>query len=309
MGFFSFTVDLDELHCYHAIHGLDKPGALVSRVVYQRALGRLVQFIEDLKIPATLFVVGKDLQDNPEAGGILRDLANNGLEIGNHSMSHRYDMSMLTVEEQRGEIVRASEAIRDFVGVVPRGFRAPGYNTHMGIIELLEQHNMLYDSSVFPCPLYYSAKAAAIGIKSFRGKRSASIMGDPRVLMAPTGPYRIGEDGVWCRGQGMREFPISVITGARLPLLGTFLSMMGAYPASVLAKKATGSSFLNLEFHGMDFVDADGDGIGYLKKYQGDLKVSLTKRLKLFRSVIQTLLDAGLEPVTLAGAAGRIFLG
>ena len=224
-------------------------------------------------------------------------------------MNHRYDLTFLKMDEQRAEIAQATEVIREQTGVVPRGFRAPGYNIHLGVIELLQQQHLLYDSSVFPCPFYYSAKAAAIGMKSLQGKRSASVMGDPRVLLAPVVPYRMGEDGVWTRGQGMREFPISVMTGARVPLVGTFLSMMGAYPASRIAKKARESSFVNLEFHGIDFIDADADGVGYLKRYQKDLKVSLNKRLKIFRRVVEILLDGGMEAVTLGDAAGRIFIG
>lgn len=308
MGFFCITVDLDELHCYHAIHGLDAPESAVAQVVYKRAIPRVAQFLEDLKIRGTLFVVGRDLRGNPEAKSILRDLVGSGHEIANHSMNHRYDLTLLTMDEQRSEIALASEVIREAVGVAPQGFRAPGYNIHMGVIELLTQENMLYDSSVFPCPIYYSAKAAALGIKSLKRTPSASIMGDPRVLTAPSVPYQIGEDGVWTRGQGMREFPVSVITPARLPLVGTFLGMMGGFSASLLAKKSLGISFVNLEFHGIDFVDADGDDIGYIKKYQRDMRISLTKRIKIYRRVVETLLEGGLEPVTLVDAAGRIFI-
>ncbi len=141
-----------------------------------------------------------------------------------------------------------------------------------------------------------------------QGRQSASLIGDPLISGAPTSPYKIGRDGVWTRGDGLIEMPISVITPARLPFIGTSLALMGALPAFVLARAAARLSFVNLELHGIDFADADGDGLGHLKKHQPDLRIPLVKRKKTFTRAIKTLLDAGLEPVTLTNAAERIFV-
>ena len=46
---------------------------------------------------------------------------------------------------------------------------------------------MLYDSSVFPCPAYYTAKAAAISLLRMRGRQSRSIIDDPRVALVLAG--------------------------------------------------------------------------------------------------------------------------
>ncbi len=308
MGMISVSIDFDEITCYHAIHGLDKPVGPAAEVVYSRALPRAVKFLEEHKIPGTLFVVGSDISKGGEPASAVRSLHAGGHEIANHSMNHRYDLTLLSQASQVAEIVEAEEAITQVTGVRPKGFRAPGYNVHLGLTDILKDRGYLYDSSVFPCPLYFTAKAAAVGAKTMQGQRSSSVIGDPRILGAPTGPYKIGSDGVWTKGNGLIELPISVVTGARLPFIGTSIVMMGNMPAKLLARAAARMPFVNLELHGIDFVDADGDGLGHLKRVQPDLRIPLTKRKRTLSLVVKALTDAGLEPVTLADAAKRIFI-
>ena len=307
MGFVSVTIDLDELYCYHAIHGLDAPKPDRTALIYERALPRAVALFDTLGIKATLFAVGKDLLDAGAAGQIGA-LAKRGFEIANHTMNHRYDFTILPLESQAEEIDAAGREIHRVTGVSPVGFRAPGYNLTYGVVELLEKRNFGYDASVFPCPAYYAAKVGAIALKSFQGKPSASIIGEPIVLRAPTLPYRIGDDGIWTRGDGLVELPITVVTRARLPFIGTAIGAMGRLPAKLFAKEAAKLPFIDLELHGMDFVDADGDGIAYLKEHQPDLRIPLQKRRVALETAIKTLLDKGLEPVTLADAAKRVFV-
>jgi len=306
MSILSVSIDLDEIDCYHAIHGIDNPSD--SNVIYKRALPRALDFFEKLNIKATLFVVGKDLENNPEAITMLEKQCKNGHEIGNHTMNHRYDFTMLPLDEQENEISNAKNIINNSIGFNPVGFRAPGYNMNLNIIDILKKQNYIYDSSVFPCPMYYAAKAGVIGIKSLKGQRSSSLIGDPRILKAPTEPYKIGEEGLWTKGDGFKELPISVITKARLPFIGTALSMMGVLPAKLFAKQAARLPFINLELHGIDFIDADGDGLSYLKEYQSDMKIPLIRRRKILETVVKTILDKGHEAITLETASKRIFI-
>jgi peptidoglycan/xylan/chitin deacetylase (PgdA/CDA1 family) len=308
MGFLAITVDLDEIDCYHAIHGLAAPDPGGASIIYERALPRIAQYLEELRVGGTFFVVGRDLEKDGKVKGGLKELSNAGHEIANHSMNHFYDLTMRSQREAELELDGAADAIERAIGKRPVGFRAPGYNIHTGLTETLKNRNYLYDSSVFPCPIYYSAKTVAIGMKSIRGMHSASLLGDPRVLGAPVTPYRIGDGGVWTRGNGLAEIPITVVTSARLPFIGTALSMMGTIPATILSRTAARLPVVNLEFHGIDFADADGDGIGHLKQVQPDLNIPLCKRIKTFRKVVRTLLDRGLEPVTLEQLAKRIFI-
>lgn len=309
MSFVSVSIDLDEIDCYRAIHGIstgDSGGA--SNLVYGKGLPRAIRFFEELGIKVTYFAVGRDLEKSPDIRSLVHEVALSGNEIGNHTMSHRYDFATLSAREQEEEIRLCADAIERTVGVRPVGFRAPGYNVNLGILAMLEQQGYHYDSSVFPCPAYYAAKAGAIGVKALQGRKSASIVGDPRVLKAPTLPYLVDEADLYSRGTGFPEIPISVVTRARLPFIGTSIGMMGPLPAKLFAKQAAKLPFVNLELHGIDFIDADGDAIGYLKAHQPDLKIPLVKRRRALHRAIRTLLDAGLEPVTLREAVSRILI-
>ena len=72
-----------------------------------------------------------ELADLPNAGGDLmmswdeiRELAENGFEIGSHSASHPY-LDGLTGDALKAELERAHEAIDREVGVAPRSFAYP----------------------------------------------------------------------------------------------------------------------------------------------------------------------------------------
>jgi peptidoglycan/xylan/chitin deacetylase (PgdA/CDA1 family) len=86
-----------------------------------------------------------------------------GHEIGNHSFSHAYDLSRKHTDAIEADIVNGMDAISKITGAKPAGFRAPGYTINDRVYLLLAKHGVLYDSSVFPCPWYYAAKAAALG--------------------------------------------------------------------------------------------------------------------------------------------------
>jgi hypothetical protein len=82
---------------------------------------------------------------------------------------------------------------------------------------------------------------------------------------------------------------------------------MGTFPSSMVARSAAKLPFVNLELHGIDFADIEGDGLSYLGDYQPDLRIPLVKRRETLKVAIDTLVDSGLEPVTLAKAASRVF--
>lgn len=307
MGFLCVTIDLDEIDCYHAIHGLEPPDPQDAHVIYDRALDRAVDFFEEQGVKVTLFAVGRDLRENPRAARRLAGLAGSGHEVGNHTQNHRYDFTLLSAAEKEREVAEAEQAIQRATGRGPVGFRAPGYNNNMQVIEILGRRGYLYDSSVFPCPAYFAARAGAIGYKTLQGRRSASLVGDPRILTAPLGPYRIGEE-LWNSGDGLRELPITVASPARLPLLGTSLALMKRLPARLLAAAAARHAFVNIELHGIDFADAEADGLKEIAGLQPELRVPLLERMETFAAVIRAVVRKGHQPVTLAEAAERLFI-
>ncbi|MEY4575375.1 MAG: hypothetical protein RL701_78 [Pseudomonadota bacterium] len=297
------SVDLDEVPCYTAIHGLTQLPEASRHAVYRHALPRLAELFAQLEVPATFFAIGRDLV-HQHAHDALRALAQAGHEIGNHSQDHWYDLTQHSRAEMRAQVADAAHNIERATGSAPRGFRAPGYTITDELFAVLQELGVVYDSSVFPCPAYYGLKVAAIRSYQLRGRPTHSVVDHPRVLSAPTEPYRIGTPYTR-RGTGLLELPIGVtrtVTG-RLPFIGTSVIMAGRRGASLLCRAMTGRRLINLELHGIDAADAQLDGLTALQRAQPDLRMSARDKLAVLEHTLLELRAAGYRFVTLETAA------
>ncbi len=294
------SVDLDEIPNYFQIHGLTPPETANVGAVYDVAVDRLETMAKDAGLPLTLFAIGADLA-RPEAAAKLRAAHARGHEIANHTLDHRYDLTRVDRDEMRKQIEGGAAAIALAIGERPVGFRAPGYTITDAVYDVLAETDVAYDSSVFPCPAYWGAKTAAIGWIAARGRTSRSIVDTPAVLASPTRPYRVGRP-YWRRGEGILELPIQVTRGARLPVIGTYLTLFGATVARALVKMCVGEPFVNLELHGIDVLDA-GDGLEALRGNQPDVRVAHAKKLEALHAAFEVLQRAGYSFVTLREGA------
>jgi peptidoglycan/xylan/chitin deacetylase (PgdA/CDA1 family) len=294
------SVDLDEIPFYFQIHGLPEPSGAAKSAVYDVAMPRLLDFARGAGIPLTLFAIGADLASRGAAEK-LRDARAVGHEIANHSRDHRYDMTRLSYAELVEQIEGGAKAVEAAVGERPVGFRAPGYTITDEAFEALAEVGVAYDSSVFPCPAYYAAKAVAMAGIRLRGRESRSILDTPRVLGAPTRPYRVGKP-YWKRGNGLLELPVQVTPVARLPFIGWTLNLAGPWRARILARMCSKEPLVNLELHGIDVLDA-GDGLSDLAPHQPDVAVPLARKLDVLGGVVDVLKRAGYAFVTLREAA------
>lgn len=82
----------------------------------------LVQILVAENVKATFFFIGRNVQKSPH---LARLAADQGFEIGNHSMNH-LRMWELGDSEVRHEIEKSQDAIESATGVRPRWFRPPG---------------------------------------------------------------------------------------------------------------------------------------------------------------------------------------
>lgn len=294
------SVDLDELPNYFSIHGLPlDPRA--ANLVYDKALARIAHWANALDVPITAFAIGSDLEREASARA-LRFFAAKGHAIENHSMHHLYDLTKQDRATIRREIEDGMHAIERVVRVRPTGFRAPGYTTSDDVFDALEELGVAWSSSVFPCPLYYSAKALVLFAMRLRGRSSASILDTPRVLTAPTRPYRPGRPWYRAGDRALLELPIQTTRGLRIPFIGTTLTLAGPTAARALALQCAGEELVNLELHGVDFLDAN-DGLEALAERQRDVAVPLAKKLDALTAAVRALLDRGHAPKTLGEAA------
>jgi peptidoglycan/xylan/chitin deacetylase (PgdA/CDA1 family) len=299
------TIDLDEVHHYRAIHGLPvaPPNGddAAARIACTVGLSRAVEFAARLDLPLTLFVVGDDLRSQRVVEQV-REAARVGHAIESHSMSHPYDLVRLGLDRIRREVTDGFDVIERCVGRRPQGFRAPGYTTSDVVFDALEEAGARFDSSVFPCPVYDAAKILALASMHMVGRRSRSIMPDPRVWLASTEPYRPGRPYQRPGNRALIEIPIRVTRGARLPVIGTSLALAGPRGARLLVRTCAAPRVFNLELHALDFLGRE-DGLEDLVRHQPDLARPRQARLAAIEAAILELRATGYQFVTLATAA------
>lgn len=289
------SVDLDPLACYYRIHALGPHPAGLADVILRRAVPRYLDVFARHGVRATFFVVGSDVDGGSlgaqAARALVREMVAAGHEVANHSFSHPYDLARLPAATVEEEIRRADGVIAAAAGAAVVGFRAPGYDLSATMLDVVAGLGYVYDSSIFPAPGYYLAKAAIMAGLRLLGRKSGAVMTDPRALIAPTDPYRPSSIAPWRRGQStVVELPIAVTPGLRLPAIGTNLLL---FPTSVRAAwlaSMRSRPLFNLELHGIDLCDAADDGMpAELVARQVDLRASLALKRRAFESTLERL--------------------
>ena len=312
----AISVDLDGLACYYRIHGLGAPPVELEHVILERALPRAARLFAARGIHVTWFVVGRDADGElarpdraARAANALRlgALAEHGDELGNHSYSHPYELARWSPAEALAEIDGCDRVLRAITGQAPRGFRAPGYDLSPAMLDGLARRGYRYDSSLFPAPGYYAAKAAVMAMLAVVGRPSGAVMTNPRALGAPADPYRPAMARPWRRGQApVVELPVAVTPWTRLPAIGTSLVVAPALIRRRLVRAMARRRFWNFELHGIDFADADQDGIpGELVARQPDLRVPIADKLARLEQLLDQL-AAGWRFATLAEVAADV---
>jgi hypothetical protein len=287
MKLWSVSVDLDGLGCYAAIHGLDLVlDDRALRVVPEVALQRFCELFEALRVSATFFVVGREVEYAPQS---LRKAAEEGHEIASHSHAHDYAMSRWEAARVGDDLARCEDALAQAGLQKPRGFRAPGYSLSAAMLAVLRDRGYAYDSSLLPSPPYQAAKAAAIGWYALRRRKSASIL-------ANAGLFRRGAH----LRDGVRELPMATLPLLRVPVIGTTV-----IAAPWLARGGFAGGHLNLELHGIDALDAS-ELPAEIAAVQPGARMKASEKLQRLRALLQSLPG---EDCTLEHAALRLLPG
>ena len=115
---------------------------------------RIVSLADKYGFKLTLFIIGRDLE-NSENFSRVRDWADAGHEIGNHSWSHSMSLGALPRPQIVSEVQRAHELISECAGREPRGFISPAWSTSGALISVLSDLGYKYDTSLFPSFFLY----------------------------------------------------------------------------------------------------------------------------------------------------------
>jgi len=164
-----------------------------------QGIDKILDLLRKKDTKATFFVVGELLEFKPELLDLILD---NGHEVGFHTMKHtRIDLP--NFKEKFGEEIKKFDELTDGKS---KGFRAPSFslNTNSSwLIDVLEENNYVYDSSIVP------AKTSLYGIPNAEKK-----------------PYKISSKFLEGNSNDGKiiEFPMMVtkFLGKKIPAAGGF---------------------------------------------------------------------------------------
>ena len=284
-------VDLDSLWTYRRYLNQESvPGGLDP--VYSEAVERFLDIFRKNSIKATFFVIGSDALV-PEHARIIKQIAKEGHEIANHSMSHPLNFSSLGEEIIIEEIKKCHEILERLSGKKVKGFRGPTFSIDERILKILEGLGYIYDSSVLPsfiAPLVLNCAHSLLG--SRLRNISASNM---RFANTPLCLYRPHVKNMAKRGDSkLHELPISVVPGLRLPMHSTYVFIFGRWlfdwGKRELQKRQLALNYL---FHGIDLLDTHRHNLtlpffGSLQKRKSICEY-IIKRLKSECELMSTL--------------------
>jgi len=152
----SLSLDLDNKWSYMKTHGDAGWESLPSYL--DVCVPRVLKFLKERDLQITFFIVGQDaaLDKNSEA---IRQIAEAGHEIGNHSFRHEPWLHLYSKQELTEEFEKTENALEKITGRIPKGFRGPGYSLSPTVLEVLAERGYEYDCSTLPTYIAPLARA------------------------------------------------------------------------------------------------------------------------------------------------------
>ena len=297
----ALSIDMDPLDHYLHARGYEPLATTNLNAVYDDALPRFLDLFDQYGVRATFFVVGKDALA-PQNRRRLREVAERGHEVANHTYSHHQTFRALSAADKRHEIVEADKILSDCVGRRLEGFRAPGWGVDLTTLEILEDLRYTYDSSVLPSrALSWIAAANHVLNRGRLAKSLHSSLG-----RAPKVPYRPAREALWRRGDmRLLELPPTVLPLVQFPFLGTLLYMLGKRPFALsLWYLRWFSQPLLYELHGIEQVDYHTEVRDPRLAVKPGLKKPLAEKTELYRFMLSSF-SARHDFVTMQELAGR----
>lgn len=257
----SLSLDLDNKWAYLRTHGCPSWQEYPSYL--SQVVPRITSWLEQRDMAATVFVVGRDLGSAENRDAVLQ-LADNGLEIANHSQNHYPWLGHLSAEEIAAEIDSAHEAITALIGTAPVGFRGPGFSWSEELLRHLTRRGYEYDSSTFPTVVGPAARLySRVKLKSNAGKQEnqpqqsfATLSDAIRTLQ----PHRIDRPAI-----SLTEVPVTTMPLLRIPIHVTYLTYLlqfstiaaHAYLRLAIALCRVRNVAPNMLLHPLDFLGGE----------------------------------------------------
>lgn len=148
MSYAAVSLNLDSMdHAFGYPAGYEDP-------TFGPVMDRFEEFADQFRFRYSVYVIGRDLEKQRHRVKV-RDWAERGHEIGNHTWNHYTNLGALPKAELTEEIHRTHAALADATGHAPNGFIAPAWSYSDRMMDVLAEQGYAYDTSLFPSLLYY----------------------------------------------------------------------------------------------------------------------------------------------------------
>jgi polysaccharide deacetylase family protein (PEP-CTERM system associated) len=146
----ALSIDVED---YYHVSGFERDirredwGKFPSRVIQNTR--RILNLLRPRGIKATFFVLGWVADHYP---GLVREIDEDGHEIGSHSYWHRL-VYHLSPQEFRDDLCRSRDVLQDITGKSVNAYRAPSFSITsqtLWALETLAREGFKVDASVFP---------------------------------------------------------------------------------------------------------------------------------------------------------------
>jgi peptidoglycan/xylan/chitin deacetylase (PgdA/CDA1 family) len=167
---------------------------------------------------ATFFVIGSQAEERAD---LLRQLADEGHEIGNHTWSHPWLARDCDDGRVRDELVRTNDVLAGVLGRPPRRFRAPHYDVDERVAGIAAELGLEHTrGDITPPDWLPTASAGVIATLVLARVRSGAVIGlhdgvPPRSSSA-NGDRRATADAVAALVPRLRADGYELVTASEL---------------------------------------------------------------------------------------------
>lgn len=302
----SLSLDLDNLWSYLKIHGdagwEQRPSYLDLFVPH------VLGILDSLGLRITFFVVGVDAAQEANHP-LLRSIVGAGHEIGNHSHEHESWLQTYSQPRLEEEIDRSQECIEAATGIVPTGFRGPGFSWSPLLLQILAARGFQFDASTLPTYLGPLARAYYFRTSQLTPEEKVArreLFGRFSDGFRPTSAYRWRLPG----DTTLLEIPVTTTPVFKTPFHLSYLlylSRVSPWIAELYLRTAlalcrltrTEPSFL---LHPLDLIG--GDQVPQLRFFPG-MDLESSRKIDFFRRCLR-ILETRFEPLTMGQHAERL---
>ncbi|MFG0265408.1 MAG: polysaccharide deacetylase family protein [Rhodopirellula sp. JB055] len=240
----SLSMDLDNKWAYLRAAGREDWESASSYLPL--ATQRIVDLLGELKLPLTVFLVGRDLQNSSDVEAIRTFDQLPRWEAANHSLNHLPWMHTMSESEIESEIMTTHDRIVSTIGSRPFGFRGPGFSCPTEVLRVLIRNQYTYDASIFPTSVAPIARAVFLARTDLKGEqreKAKKLYGGFDSMRNPNRPF-VRREEVDGELRPLQEIPVTTLPFLRAPIHFSYVTFLASF--SVMAAKTYFTSALRL---------------------------------------------------------------